>query len=227
MKRILLTVFAIGIASTVVFSAVTFDENTIFGVGTTSGGMEVDNSGNARLTGTLTVDGATILTGDTTLTLANGSDLTITATPESGPFISASSDDTTSGHLTMSSATITNALTMTGTLTHGTNKFAVTANGQTVYTVIIATALADTNEYEVTEMDGKAGWFEIYMGTHNVSGVFTTAASVTLSASSTASSSTSDNNAGTLNVFDAGTTIKIENQTATEQSISGFVSYRN
>ena len=76
-------------------------------------------------------------------------------------------------------------------------------------------------------MDGKAGWFEIYMGTHNVSGVFTTVAVVTLSASSTSKSSTSDNNSDTLNVFDAGTTIKIENQTYSEQFISGFVSYRD
>lgn len=118
-------------------------------------------------------------------------------------------------------------ITVNTDLILGTNKFSVTANGQTVYTVTIATALAVTNEYEVTEMDGKAGWFEIYMGTHNVSGVFASDATVTLSASSTAKSSTSDDNSDTLNVFDAGTTIKIENQTYSEQFISGFVSYRD
>ncbi len=76
-------------------ASVSFDANTIWGVGTTAAGVEIDNSGNITLTGNIvaggtsaivgneTVGGTLIVTGKTTLS----ADTTVTGYVKSGGFI--------------------------------------------------------------------------------------------------------------------------------------------
>ena len=123
----------------------------------------------------------------------------------------------------------TNALTIDSNQvsTHGTNKIGYTANGQTLYSVIVSTSLADTQEYEITEMDGKAGWGHVIAVGHASSGEFSFSAAGAVTLADQTNLNTSDNNDTTLNVFDSGTTISIENQLGGTYTLMAIIYYVN
>lgn len=91
------------------------------------------------------------------------------------------------------------------------NKIAVTSLGQTVYKVFVPTAIADTEEYTVSDANGKAGSFDIKIGTYTATGTFSSAAVVSLGYSSPDVTITNDTDSR-VNIYDGGTSIIIENQ---------------
>ena len=98
------------------------------------------------------------------------------------------------------------ALSNTGTgstLTIANNTLVQTSepNSQSIYTLVISTDLADTEEYAVSNASGKAGFFDVWMGTHACRGVFTSAGVPTLATDMDSSCSTSDNNDATVEVY--------------------------
>jgi hypothetical protein len=103
---------------------------------------------------------------------------------------------------------------------------ATTAVGQTSYTVYLATVIPNTNSFPLTLADGKAGWFDVMAGTYCIKGTFTTAAVVSLSTGccSTDTSAT-DNNALTVNAYDGGSIVYIENQSNLTASPTFHVRY--
>lgn len=123
----------------------------------------------------------------------------------------------------------TTALTVNSSrvLTHGTNKIGHTANGQTLYQVIVSTSLADTQEYEISEMDGKAGWGHVIAVGHASSGEFSFSAAGAVTLADNTNLNTADNNDTTLNVFDSGTTISIENQLGGTYTLMAVIYYVN
>ncbi|MFA5234523.1 MAG: hypothetical protein WC390_09005 [Sulfurimonas sp.] len=67
-----------------------------------------------------------------------------------------------------------------GILTTGNKIGTVDSQGNTNYQVIVSTTLTPDIAFALTPMDGKAGSFIIWMGSHTATGTFTTAAAVTL-----------------------------------------------
>lgn len=93
-----------------------------------------------------------------------------------------------------------------------TNVYGVTNNGQTLYHVVIATSLPDTEQLQITQMNGKLGGGSLIAIGHASAAQFgfTAAGAVTLADHTNCA--TADDNDTTLNIFDSGTTITIENQ---------------
>lgn len=194
----------------------------------------VNVTGNVDLSGTLTVDtiddsgaaaiaisshvavtGNVTLTGDATV---SGGDIDLGNT---GRKIS---DDSTNYGLKLSTMVNMQAYPITnvgsnntdfesdGTLVSGSGKLGYYgADTNKYYHVLISTELADAEEYTLVS-DAKAGAFEVHMGTFSAFGTHTTAAAVTLTTSSSANTSTTNNNAATLNVYDGGTSVIVENK---------------
>ncbi|MFA5037771.1 MAG: hypothetical protein WC479_11425, partial [Candidatus Izemoplasmatales bacterium] len=79
------------------------------------------------------------------------------------------------------------------------------------------------NQIDLTPATGKRGAFEIVVGTTSVFGSFGTDAVVTLTTSSGAAVSTTDNNVGTINVFDNGSVVAVENGFA--QTNTAYIKY--
>lgn len=171
-------------------------------------------------------NGAMSQTGTATVTLQDGSDLVITANPAAGPFVSASSNDTMAATLTVTygiavaTAAISSNATVGGTLDVASYTISGSSN---VACQRIAYSLADTGEYTPSNCDAKDGWFTLYLGTHTAQGVFTSAGVSSLAVSASGNASTSDDNDGSLNVFDGGTGITIENQTGATGVLYGEV----
>ena len=89
----------------------------------------------------------------------------------------------------------------------------VDSQGNANYTCIITTVMpSQSGGIGLTLADGKAGFFDVTIGTYSVFGSFTTGAAVTLTTASSASVSTTANNAATINAYDGGTVVYIENK---------------
>lgn len=127
---------------------------------------------------------------------------------------------TTTGNIVAGGTlSLTNDATLTSSMSVSGMYIQVDANADGDPThygpIIVSTSLAFGEEYTLYRADARAGWFEVIMGTHNATGSFTDAGVVTLSAISTANNCTTTNGqAGNLNVYDGGTVVIVENANA-------------
>ena len=134
----------------------------------------------------------------------------------------------------IATATITTAGITTGNITTANvTNLALSANpshtvsGTTVYQIVVATTVADNFDYAVTTVNGKVGWgnISISSGTYGAQFTFTDGGQVNLSVS-TGTTTTNDND-GTLNVYDTASGIVLENQAGSRQAIVGVLYYIN
>lgn len=93
-----------------------------------------------------------------------------------------------------------------------TNVYGVTNAGQTLYHVVISTSLADTQELSISQADGKIGGGTLIAIGHASACTFGFLASGVVTLADHTNCSTTNNNDTTLNVYDGGTAIVIENQ---------------
>jgi hypothetical protein len=120
------------------------------------------------------------------------------------------------------------AITAASTLTvTGDNKIATTDRGQTIYTVVFSTSLADTQEWNISTISAKQCAIDVYAVGHASGGSATMKADGAITLIDHTNMNTADNNDTTLNLFDAGTTMTIENQLGGTYTIILKISYVN
>lgn len=137
-------------------------------------------------------------------------------------------------------ATITGAVTQTGVVTYtaqpifnggisvsddGINYAGIA--GGTLYTVYLSTNLADTQEYNISTVDGKECAIDVYAVGHASGGSASMKTDGTITLIDHTNMNTSDNNDTTLNLFDAGTTMTVENQLGATYTIIVRIIYVN
>lgn len=148
----------------------------------------------------------------------NAASVTITGAT-TGLRITGAAGATVTGASGITSTYNVNAATFTATSWIKSPKVIYNTSPNLNSVVVISTSLITTGEYTVSQADGKAGFFEVFMGTYSACGVFTTAAIVTMSTQASAATSTTNNNADTLNVYDGGTSIVVENGSGTTRTV--------
>lgn len=84
----------------------------------------------------------------------------------------------------------------------------------------------DTESYTISVADGKAGWGTAYLGVEHACFTFTSAGVVTLrEENSSANVSTTNDTDASLNVYDGGTSVVVENQLGDNQVLFLEVKY--
>jgi len=181
------------------------------------------NTGAAGLTatyglagGSLTVTNQALIGGTLGVTGAITASQTITETYGIATATVVASAAITAEQLTSTDdATITDELTTYRLVVSSgrVNYTDASGNGKTQQDIIISTAIAVNQEYSLQYVtDGKAGAFEVIAGTYTAHGSFATDGTVTLGTGQYSPSvSTTKDNVDTLNIYDGGTYICIEN----------------
>lgn len=152
--------------------------------------------------------GTAVISGEITALSAGITDITV---------VNGTADDVNVAYgIVAATATFNTGLTATAIsagsiVTTGQEIGLTDAMGNTVYSLIVSTVLANTEELSLTAADGKAGGFDIIMGTHTARGSFTAAGVVTLTSDGSGDATTTNDNTETLNVYDGGTVVVVEN----------------
>lgn len=136
--------------------------------------------------------------------------------------------NTSSGTIQLRSCTLVNKLT-SGTITYSGTLAGgkVMSGAQAIVNFNYVDAdIDDTVEYELTEAAGKAGWGWASCDVEASHFRFTAAGVVTL-VDNTTNVTTTDNDDEKFNIFDAGTTIKFENQLGDDKQLNVNVWYVN
>lgn len=160
--------------------------------------FRIDSNGGIVTQGDVTVNGNDIVFGNAE-TITNSTNGQIGFTDGTNTLATVIDDGTTG---TVSAA---NHLASSG-------KYGYTSSaGNTLYTVILATTMAGDSSVDLTLADGKAGMFEIIIGTTAAWGSFTSAAAVTLTTASGTTSTTASTPAS-INISDGGSVVRVTNK---------------
>jgi hypothetical protein len=99
-----------------------------------------------------------------------------------------------------------------GTTVTVSDKLAFSDRGQTIYKVVIATSLADTQDYAIATPDGKKAAVNVYAVGHASGGSATMDTDGSITLIDHTNMSNTNNNDTTLNLYDDGTSMAVENQ---------------